>query len=122
MNLFNSVLFTAPLPAYMKLALTEEKELVRLATYAMKIKSFERKLNHRFNALSKAYASGDKSQIISALRDSSSGISPKELSRLSGVPLITCRRDLNKLFDMYRIFHVYNRMGKIKSPDVPSIL
>ena len=122
MNLFNSVLFTVALPAYLKLSLTEEKELIRLAIYATKVKSFEYRINSRCKNLAEAYSSGNTQHIISALRDNKSGITPKELSQITGIPLITCRRDLNKIYYFYKALHVRQCLGKIKSPDVPSIL
>ena len=122
MNTLTCLLCTISLPAYLKLSLTEEKELIRLAIYATKVKSFEYRINSRCKNLAEAYSSGNTQHIISALRDNKSGITPKELSQITGIPLITCRRDLNKIYYFYKALHVRQCLGKIKSPDIPSML
>ena len=119
MTVFQSLLWTTPLPAYMKLAMTDERDMARLARYNMRIPDFVERMNNRCKQLASAYSKGKQRDIICALRDYKTGITPNELSKQSGVPIITCRRDLNKFYDFYKALHVRQALGKIKLPEVP---
>ena len=111
---FYTYALTVAAPVYLKYSFTTEPEIIRLSEYMSKIDKFEQRVTWRCLELSSAGKS--KTSKLSVVRNDEQGITQTQMHRDSGVPLITCRRDLDKIQYWYHQFHVAQRFGIMKHP------